>query len=294
MSLWKNLKCNVKISVPLERYTTFKIGGPAEYFIEPKDALDLKAALTLARLNNLPVLVIGAGSNLLVSDKGINGLVIKLSSAYFKKIRFSDTSIIAGAGCSLARVIADSQKLSLSSLEFLAGIPGTVGGSLVGNAGIAGKNIGDLVEDITLMDYNGIIRKLKKDDVEFGYRYSNITDCVVLDASFKCVKKEKEEIRADIKRYLDGRKKKQDISLPSAGCVFKNPLSTHSAGRLIDLCGLKGQRIGDACVSDKHANFIVNMGSAKSEDVAALMGLIRQRVEDKFSVSLEPEIKLWK
>ena len=280
--------------MPLERYTTFKIGGPAEYFIEPEDTGDLKAALTLAGLNNLAVSIIGSGSNLLVSDKGIDGVVIKLSSAYFKKISFSDTHIIAGAGCSLARVIADSQKRSLSSLEFLAGIPGTVGGSLAGNAGSAGKNIGDFVEDITVMDYNGVIRKFKKDDLEFGYRYSSVIDYIVLEARFRCVRKESEKIRQDLKRYLDARKKNQDLSFPSAGCVFKNPASNNPAGRLIDLCGLKGQRIGDACVSGKHANFIVNMGRAKSEDVTALMGLIRQKVEDKFNVSLEPEIKLWK
>jgi UDP-N-acetylmuramate dehydrogenase len=294
MSWWKNLRGRVRVEEPLQPYTTFKIGGPAKYFIEPADADDLKTLLNAAGVRALPVLVIGAGSNLLVSDQGIDGLVIKLNSPYFKKLCFDNSYITAGAGCPLNQVIAHSQKRSLSSLEFLAGIPGTVGGALVMNAGITGKSIGDLVEDITVMDYNGATKVLKKEEIEFGYRYSSITGCVVLSARFKCIRKKKEEIEQTITHYLNDRKKKQDVSFPSAGCVFKNPQVCGSAGKLIDLCGLKGRRIGDACVSPTHANFIVNMGSARAEDVSTLMKLIRQAVEDKFKVTLEPEIKLWK
>lgn len=294
MNWCKNLKGKLKLDEPLKKYTTFKIGGPAKYFIEPKDADDLKTSVNLAKNHKLPLLVIGGGSNLLISDKGINGLVIKLNSPYFKKLFFNNNICMAGAGCLLSQVIKNSGERCLSGLEFLIGIPGTVGGALVMNAGIAQKSIADCVEDVTVMDYNGKVKALNKKEIKFGYRQSSLSKYIILNARLKLIRKKKQkEIEAKIKDYLDERKKKQELRLPSAGCVFKNP-SVCSAGRLIDLCGLKGRRIGDACVSVKHANFIVNLGQAKSTDVLSLLELITEEVKNKFNVILEPEIKIWK
>lgn len=278
----------------LSSYTTFKIGGPAEYFVEPLDFDDLRLLVKLAGKYKMPFLIIGAGSNLLVSDRGINGLVIKLNSPNFKKLSFDNNIVMAGSGCLLSQVIKNSQKHCLSGIEFLAGIPGTVGGALVMNAGISGKNISDLVEDITVMDYNGAIKNLTRSKIKFGYRRSNLSKYIVLSACLRLSINRQAEIQSAIKNYLDSRKDKQEFSLPSAGCVFKNHHFMGPAGRLIDLCGLKGKRIGGACVSKKHANFIVNMGKASAADVSTLMKIVKEKVENRFKITLKPEIKIWK
>jgi UDP-N-acetylmuramate dehydrogenase len=294
MNWWENLKGKVRLREPLKGHTTFKIGGPAKYFIEPKDVADLKLLLGLAKGRNLPVFMIGAGSNILAGDKGINALVVKLNSPYFKKIDFKAVSFTVSSGCLLSRVINYSKNRGVSSLECLSGIPGTIGGALAMNAGIAGKNIGDLVEEVTIMDYNGKIKSLKKTQIKFGYRNSSLAKSVILSARFSCRHKKKQEIEASIREAFDWRRQKQELSLPSAGCVFKNPSGTVTAGKLIDLAGLKGKRIGDACISSKHANFIVNAGAASGKDVLALMRAIKRRVKDKFNIDLQPEIKIWK
>lgn len=291
--LFNGVKGAVKKDEPLSIHTTFKIGGPAEFFAEPLDPDDLRSLVKAARKYKIRLSIIGAGSNLLVSDKGVNGLVIKLNSRKFKKLSFDKNVVMAGAGCSLSQVIKNSQKRGLSDAEFLAGIPGTVGGALVMNAGIPGKNISDLVEDIDIMDYNGNIKNLTANKVKFGYRKSNLSGYIILSASFRLSRNRKAGIQSAIKNYLDNRKDKQELSLPSAGCVFKNHSSMGPAGRLIDLCGLKGRRFGGACVSQKHANFIVNEGNATANDVSALMGIIKEEVKNKFKVILKPEIKIW-
>lgn len=286
-------KGKIILNEPLWKHTTFKIGGPAKYFIIPSDAQDLAVALKFAFLNNMPFLAIGAGSNLLVSDKGIDGVVVKLSGIAFKQISFNGNTLAVGAGFLLSRLINEAQRSGLTFLEFLTGIPGTVGGALVMNAGIPGKSISDLVEEVTVMEYSGKVKVLKRKDIKFGYRRSSLSDCIVLSVNLQCAKCDHNETKSRIKGYLDARKSSQELNLPSAGCVFKNP-SIAPAGRLIDSCGLKGKMIGSARISDKHANFIVNTGSAKAEDVFALMKLIIKNVENKFNVTLEPEIKIWK
>ncbi len=291
--IFDGIKGVIKKNEPLKSYTTFKIGGPAKYFVEPEDLDDLRLLLESAKKYKIPALIIGAGSNLLVSDKGIDGLVIKLNSPNFKKISFDNNVARAGSGCLLSRVIKNSQKRCLSNMEFLAGIPGTVGGALVMNAGIPGKNIGDLVEDVTIMDYNGNIETLARSKIKFNYRRSGLSKYIVLSASFLLSRNRQAEIQSAIQNYLASRKDKQELSLPSAGCVFKNSHAMGSAGSLIDLCGLKGRRIGDACVSEKHANFIVNKGHARASDVSMLMELVKEKVEKKFRITLKPEIKIW-
>lgn len=283
----------------LKEHTTFNTGGPAEYFSIPKDESELKSLLSFAEEYKLPVFILGAGSNLLISDRGVQGLVIKLSSAYFKKAVFKNNTLSAGAGCFLPLLINKTRNYCLSGLEFLAGIPGTVGGALAMNAGIAKKNIADCVEDVTVMDYNGTSKILKRNEIKFSYRNSDISKYIILKAVFNLTVKSKDEIQRKIRDYILERKVKQDIGFPNAGCIFKNPeiasgtAAVMTAGRLIDLCGLKGRMMGAAGVSLKHANFIVNTGGAKTKDILGLMELIKKQVKKKFNINLEPEVKIW-
>lgn len=277
----------------MKEHTSFKIGGPAKYFVEPKDAHELKLLLSSIKRYNIPLLVIGGGSNILVNDKGLRAIVLCLNSPIFKKISFQGNHVFVASGASLSQVFRLTQKQGLSSLEFLAGIPGTVGGALAMNAGIPEKNIGDLVEEVSVIDYNGNIKNLYKEEIKFGYRTSNLSKYIILSARLRLIKKDKQEIKNRIKRYLNHRRVTQDLSWSSAGCIFKNPKGV-SAGELIDLCGLKGKRIGGACISRIHANFILNLGHAQARDVLKLMDLAKKDVKKKFNVTLEPEIKIWK
>jgi len=280
--------------VPLKNHTTFKIGGKTQFFIEPKDTRDLKLVLRLVKRYRLPVHVIGRGSNILVSDKGIKGVVLRLSAPYFKKIFRKDNHLEVGSGVLLQRVILFAKDCGLSGAEFLSGIPGTIGGALAMNAGIGRGNhcIADLVKTVTVMDFAGKTKTLRKKDIKFGYRESSLARYVILSTCLRLTKKNKEEVKERIKEYLELRKATQDLSRPSAGCVFRNP-EGDSAGRLIDLCALKNKRVGDACVSSKHANFILNLGQGRASDVLKLMDVLREKVKDRFNITLEPEIKIW-
>lgn len=292
MNWWKRLKGKIKHNVSLRNYTTFKIGGPAKYFVEPKDIADLKLLLFWIKRYKLPLLVIGRGSNLLINDKGINAVVLRLSSAFFKKISFSKSSVFVKSAVPLSQLLTVAEKQGLSGLEFLAGIPGTIGGALVMNAGIPERCISEVVEKVLVMDYNGNIKTLNKKEIKFSYRGSNLSKYIVLEAKLNLLKTNKEIIKNRIKMYLNRRRRIQDYTKPSAGCVFKNPQGKH-AGRLIDLCGLKGKRIGGACISTKHANFILNKGNARAVDILKLMALVKKEVKKKFNIILQPEIKIW-
>lgn len=283
----------IKVKEPLKDRTTFKIGGAAQFFSEPKDYRQLNSLLTFAKKNKLPVFIIGAGSNLLISDKGVRGLVIKLSPAYFKKISLKKSCIEAGSAVKLSQLIGFCEGKSLKGLEFLIGIPGTLGGALAMNAGCWGKSIGDLVKEVKVMDYNGKIKKISSKDIKFSYRKSNLAKYVILSAILRFEKYKQAEIKRNIRQYLTLRRNTQGLTYPNAGCIFKNPRNNHSAGKLIDLCGLKGKRIGNAFVSGRHANFILNKGNAAAKDVLGLMHLIKRQVKDKFRLNLEPEIKIW-
>lgn len=285
----KLLKGKLKRNEQLARHTSFKIGGPVQFWFEPSDPAQLQNLLNLVRKKKVPLRIIGAGSNILVDDKGIKGIVVKLNSPCFKKIRVNQQVISAGAGLSLVRLLRCVQDNGLSGLELLAGIPGTVGGALIMNAG----NIGDRVFDVTVMDKQGRIKILKRKDAQFGYRSSNLSRYIILSAHFKLTKKDKRTIKKDINQYLDYRQETQDLSWPSAGCIFKNP-DSKSAAYLIQRCGLKGSSIGDAAISSKHANFIINKGRARFADILKLITYITRCVKMQFNLTLEPEIKIWR
>lgn len=292
MNWWQDLKGKIERNAPLKAYTTFKIGGPVKFFIEPKDTADLKLLLRLLKEHKITFLVIGRGSNILVSDKGLNAAVIRLSSSHFKKVRRKNGSFELGSGLALKKAVIVAEKNNLSGMEFLVGIPGTVGGALAMNAGVAKENIGSLVEYVEVIDDKGNIKRLHHKDLRFGNRTSNLAKYIILSACFRLRKQDKKKIKEKMRAYFNYRYKTQDLAWPSAGCVFKNP-KKYSAGKLIDLCGLKGRMAGGARISFKHANFILNLGNAKAKDISRLMSLIRREVKNKFNINLKPEIKIW-
>ncbi len=289
----ERLKKEWKPGFPLKGLTTFGIGGEAEYFFAPKNTAQLAKALQQAKKDGLAVFILGAGSNILIAAKQLRGLVIKLSSPNFKRISLKGKAIQAGAGIPLAQILKTAGENSLSGFEFSAGIPGTVGGALAMNAGIPQARISDLLEAVTVMDYNGKTKTIKKDKIKFAYRKSGLDKYIILAARFKLKFSQKEKIGEMIKQYLESRKARQDKKSFSAGCVFKNPRQDLAAGKLIDLCGLKGKRKGGAQISYLHANFIVNRANAQARDVLSLMKLAANRVKNKFGIKLEPEIKIW-
>lgn len=267
-----------KIDEPLSRHASFKIGGPASWFCSPKNSDELKEALQFAKKHKLKIFIIGAGSNVLFSDKGYNGLVIKLAF---------------GAGQSLSYLVNSLSKQGYDGLECLAGIPGSVGGAVYMNAGQAGVTIGDLVSKVWTMDFNGKEKVFSKVQCKFGYRKSVFQKLklIITRVELKLQKGDVAEIRKKISNAIKEKIFKQPYDLPSAGSIFKNPKG-HFAWKLIEDAGLKEKRIGDAMISEKHANFIVNMGKAKAADVLALIKIIQTTVKKKFKVKLLPEIKI--
>jgi len=288
----KGLQGNSKPSEPLKYHTTFKIGGPARFFIEPKDTVDLKLLISAAKRYKIKISLIGAGSNILASDKGVNAAVVHLGAPYFKRLAFKKNIVEAGAGVPLSRLVNSAARQGLTGLEFLAGIPATVGGALAMNAGAWGKSIGRTVRDVTVMDYAGTIKTLPKGKIHFDYRASGLGRCIILSVRLTLAKENECLVRERIAKFLCRRRLTQDLSRPSAGCVFKNP-GERSAGRLIDRCGLKGMHRGGALVSPKHANFIVNTGGARCVDVLALIRRAQKEVKKRFQVLLKPEIRIW-
>jgi len=294
MNLDKKIKGLVMQNEPMSKHTTFKIGGPAEIFFEPRDTNDLRYGVLFACTKKKPIHIVGEGSNLLVGDDRLSGIVIRLNAPFFRKIEMNGSFVSCGAGVSISRFTGFCTQHNLSGSEFLAGIPGTVGGALVMNAGAWGSSIEEIVENVTIMDYNGFIKVLNRNDIRFSYRSSGLSRCIVLAVGFRLRVRDSKKVFSTIMKYCKERTRLQDTSMPSAGCVFKNPSSGMSAGKIIDECGLKGTRIGGAEVSRRHANFIVNAGGASAADVVRLISLIRRKVNNAFNIRLDTEIKIWK
>ncbi len=271
---------------PLKKHCSIKIGGPAEYFCQPKNINDLKDALKFAHEKRLPVMILGAGSNLLFSDQGFKGLVIKLVKG-LDWVRVDRAKVTVASGVLLSKLLSNLIKSKLGGLEFLVGIPGTVGGAVVMNAGAWGKEIGQFVDRIKVLDKSGKGKVIKRKDLGFAYRKSILqkNDLVVTEVTLRLRSSKKSIVLKKIKEFMDRRKGSQPLGIPNSGSVFKNPTGSF-AGKLIEEAGCKGMRVGDAQVSEKHANFIVNLGEAKADDVIKLMSRIQKSVK----IKLEPEI----
>jgi len=306
----------VRENVLLKSYTTFRIGGKARYFFVAKSKKDIIKAILVAKKFRLPFFILGGGSNILVSDRGFNGLVIRFQVSGFK---FQKNKIIAGAGTPLTSLVSGAAKNNLTGLEWAAGIPGTVGGAIAGNAGAFGKSMADVVKEVEITEITRVgpvqIRKFKNKDCKFGYRdsiFKHNRSLIILSAVLQLKKGKKVEIKKKIKEYLNYRQKNQPLNYPSAGSIFKNyklgikkyelikkfsELKNFikggqiSAGWLIEKCGLKGKKVGKAKISEKHANFIVNLGKAKAKDVKKLIDFTKKKVKKNFGITLEEEIQ---
>jgi UDP-N-acetylmuramate dehydrogenase len=279
----------LKMNEPLKNHTTFKIGGPAKYFAEVNEQDKLSALIKACRENSLPFFIVGAGSNILAGDHGFDGIVIKLTGD-FCKYSITDTTLSAGAGTVSVLLVKKAAMAGLSGLEMLSGIPGSIGGAVFGNAGTAGEWVGQSVEEVEVLDDGSKICKFGRDELKFGYRSSNLGKYIILKTVISLKNAQKNDILKKIESLEFKRKNSQPFGDMCAGSVFKNP-PEESAGRLIESAGLKGLVFGGAKVSEKHANFIANTGSATAGDVKALINIIRHKVLDKYGIELETEIK---
>ncbi len=275
---------------PLSRHTTFKIGGNAEMFVVANRVEDLKAVLKICKENEIPLFVIGKGSNLLISDDGMKGVVVALDGE-FKDISVKENTIACGAGLNLAKLCTFALSNSLSGLEFAYGIPGSVGGAVFMNAGAYGGEMKDVVKSVTYLSKDFEVLTLNADELDFSYRHSvfKTNGGIILSATFELSKAESDDIKAKMDDFMNRRKTKQPLEFPSAGSVFKRPQGNF-AGTLIEQCGLKGKIIGGAQVSEKHAGFIINIGDATCEDVLNLVKFVQDTVKEETGYFLEREI----
>ncbi len=303
---------NIQKNILLAPYTTFKIGGEARYFCEAENIGDIQELCKWAKNEKVSILVLGGGSNVLISDKGFGGLVIKIRST---KLEIRNSEIFAEAGAPLAKLVAEATKNNLTGLEWAIGIPGTIGGAINGNSGAFGKSISDVLEEVKVLDISALkIRIFKKDQCEFGYRnsiFKHNQDLVILSAILRLNKGEKEEMQKIIKDYTKQRIESNPAGR-SAGCFFKNiewqevgdkeklikkfpelnkfsEKPKISVGFLIEQVGLKGKKIGGAVISEKHAAFIINSGKATADDVINLSNLIKQKVSERYRLNLKEE-----
>lgn len=321
----KDLLKDVQENISLAQYTTFKIGGPARYFYIAKTAEEIVNAVKIAKSKEIPFYILGNGSNVLVSDAGFNGLVIKLQTTNYK---LQATNIESDTGVNLAKLVVESAKAGLTGLEWAIGIPGTVGGAIVGNAGAFGHSISEFTESVWVLDTETLTeRAVGNAECEFGYRSSifqpkadqpradkECKNYVIIKTVLKLSKGDPEKIKGQIKEYLEKRKERHPQG-PSAGSIFKNPSIAENqkafeklakkfpeaekfraagkipAGWLVDELGLRGKKIGGAIISQKHGNFIINAGGAKAEDVIMLISLIKQKVRVNFGIQLQEEIQ---
>jgi len=288
----QNLVANpVLANEPLAHHTTYGVGGPVQFFVNPANREELRQLLEFCKKTNLQYFIIGHGTNLLVSDQGYAGLIISLAKS-FKSLEISDRKIDAETGLSLRRLVRESIRNNLTGLEGLAGVPGTIGGAIRMNAGAFGAEISNFLVEVEVIDQTGAIISLSAAEIDFSYRRSSITNGQIITwASFELAYGEPDQIKnlrdlANNKRIAN-----QPIDKRSAGSVFKNPRTDLAAGYMIDQCGLKGSKSGGAEISTKHANFIVNNGNATASDIIVLINLAYHKVKRQFGIELELEIK---
>ena len=290
MTVPDRLRACIRQNVPMADYTTFRTGGPAQWLAVPEDEDQLLTLLAFAEDNELPYLVLGRGSNVLVSDSGITGLVIRIS---YGSVREENGMLRADAGLTLARLFEDALGLGYTGLEFAAGIPGTLGGAVVMNAGAYGHEMKDIIRSVRFREKGGRIREEKADTLGFGYRKSIFSDAdyTVLSALLELPRGDIKASRETARDLMERRRLSQPLEYPSGGSTFKRPAGAY-AGTLVEMCGLRGASCGGARVSEKHGGFIINGGSATSEDIVRLMREVHEAVLQQTGYALEPEIRM--
>ncbi len=278
----------------LARHTSFRIGGGAEVMAFPKSEDELSALLKKSALLDWKLTILGAGTNVLAPDEGVQGLVICLKDCLDGMRQTDETHIQVMAGVTMSRAAVFAANLGLAGMEFAHGIPGTVGGGVYMNAGAYGGEISDICESVQVMDYSGEVKTLSRDQMDFSYRHSCLEgqNAVVVSAVFGLIPGSSDEIRRKMKDFQQRRMASQPLDLPSAGSAFKRPSGGYAAA-LIDQAGLKGYRIGGAAISEKHAGFAVNLGGATAADVKALLTQVSETVYNSTGILLEPEIRIW-
>jgi UDP-N-acetylmuramate dehydrogenase len=287
------VKGRVLFYEPLSQHTSFCIGGPADYWVEPEDLEDLKRVLKFASDKHFPWRVLGRGTNILARDEGFRGIIINLKGDYFQEVEFQTSRVIAGAGAPLSRLVWEAAQRGLRGLEFAVGIPGTVGGAVVMNAGMGEHSLAEVVNKIEVLNEEGKILTLKREEIGFRYRGSRLSpDQVILKAELELKKGDKEDIENLMSKFRERRNITQPLSEPNAGSIFKNPPGEVSAGELIEEARLKGTQVGEAQISPRHANFIVNRGNAKAEDVINLVERVRRVIRERKGIELELEIEI--
>lgn len=288
-------KEKIKQNEPMKNHTSFKIGGPAEFFVKVNSVEELKELLQLCEINKIPLTIVGNGSNLLVLDNGIKGIVLKieLKQIQIKDIEEGKVEVIVDSGVQLGLLAQNLLKEEISGFEELSGIPGTIGGAVVMNAGAHGKEMKDIVTEITAIDYNGNMHIFTNEESEFSYRHSKFLDekYIILQVKLLLEKEKREEIKSKMDEYAKYRKEKQPIEYSSAGSTFKRGTDFITA-KLIDDAGLKGYSIGGAKISEKHTGFIINTGNATAKDVLDLVEYVTDKVYEKFGKKIELEIKV--
>ena len=292
MNIFSGLEQIVETDYPLAKQTWYGLGGPADYFIRPKTVEQLQQVVQRCNENDIPMYILGFGSNLLISDKGLKAAVIKLDSDDFRQIKFDGENITAWAGAELSRFVLNCVEKGLSGIEALTGIPGSIGGAIKMNAGGNFGDIGSAVESVTLMDAQGNVFEKCKPELMFDYRQTNITAKFILNAQLSLNNASPDQILRTVKEIWIYKKNNQPLNTKNSGCIFKNPRGV-SAGALIDRAGLKGLQVGEAVVSEKHANFIIAKKNCKTRDVLRLIDLVKQKVKKKFDVELQLEVEIW-
>ena len=299
MNLRIDIKTLLRPNVRLSQYTTMQVGGLAKFFADPSTEEELMELVDYARHETIPFMILGKGSNTIFPDEGYPGLVISLLRYEQDKIYFDPDQprVTASAGIFLYRLVLACRDHHLGGAEFLCNVPGTLGGALIMNAGFSRfpgqrNEIGDITEEVTALNVEGKKETLSRKDLQFSYRHSNLQGKIILGGTLHLWGRPSEDIQKEIKANFDYRNEKQDLTKPSSGSIFKNPGGELSAGQLIDKCGLKGTRIGDAMVSPKHGNYFINAGQAKSSEFVQLIEKIQKAVFDATGILLEPEVRI--
>jgi UDP-N-acetylmuramate dehydrogenase len=292
MGLWNGFEKIVRQDEPLAMHTWFQLGGPAEYFAEPTNPDELIALVRRCHEEGVPMRVLGRGSNILVRDEGVPGMVIRLSAPAFCGIEVHKDTIAAGGGAKLGRIVTTAVHEGLAGLEALVAIPGTLGGAIHGNAGTHGADIGQWTTRVAVVTRTGEVLERPREDLEFAYRESSLDEPVILNAQLELERDDPRELTRRLQKQWIMRKASQPMGHQCAGCVFKNPRGV-SAGDLIERAGLKGTRIGGAVVSDRHANFIIAEPEASSQDVLRLIDLVRSQVHERLGIEWELELEIW-
>lgn len=285
-------KEQIQIEEPMRNHTTFRVGGPAEFFVQPKTAQEVQGLVKLCKEKEVPYYIVGNGSNLLVSDQGFRGVIIQIFKE-MSQIQIEGELVKAQAGALLSAIASKALEAGLAGFEFAAGIPGALGGACVMNAGAYGKEMKDVLREVTVLTPEGEVLAIPDEKLELGYRTSIIAKkgYIVLEAVIRLQKGEKEEIKARMDELKEKRITKQPLEYPSAGSTFKRPQG-HFAGQLIQEAGLKGFTLGGAAVSEKHAGFVINQNGATASEIYGLCMEVKRRVQEQSGVELELEVKL--